>query len=75
MCIQVSLFSPKFIEKLTCIIRFSGFTLLFFLLFTAFYVWQIISFVMGISRLVDMYNFYTYLLKIPDVSVAWFGKS
>lgn len=30
---------------------------------------------MGISRLVDMYNFYTYLLKIPDVSVAWFGKS
>lgn len=52
-----------------CVSKFSGFTLLFFLLFTAFYVWQIISFVMGISRLVDMYNFYTYLLKIPDADI------
>jgi autophagy-related protein 9 len=48
--------------------RFSGFTLLFFILFTAFYIWQIISFVMSVIRLVDMYNFYTYLLKVPDVS-------
>ncbi|KAF8163406.1 autophagy protein Apg9-domain-containing protein [Crassisporium funariophilum] len=49
--------------------RFSGFTLLFFLLFTAFYIWQIISYAMSIRRLVDMYNFYTYLLKIPDVDI------
>lgn len=47
--------------------RFSGFTLLLFLLFSAFYVWQIINFLSSIRRLVDMYNFYTYLLKIPDV--------
>ncbi len=52
--------------------RFSGFTLLLFLLFSAFYVWQIISFFSSIRRLVDMYNFYTHLLKIPDVcSVAF----
>ncbi|KDR81708.1 hypothetical protein GALMADRAFT_239851 [Galerina marginata CBS 339.88] len=57
-----------------CVSRFSGFTFLFFLLFTAFYVWQIISFVMGVQRLVHMYNFYTYLLKIPDAdiqTIAW----
>lgn len=52
--------------------RFSGFTLLLFLLFSAFYLWQIISFFSSIRRLVDMYNFYTHLLKIPDVcSIAF----
>ncbi|KAL0946800.1 hypothetical protein HGRIS_012971 [Hohenbuehelia grisea] len=49
--------------------RFSGFTLLFFILFTAFYIWQIISFALGVMRLVDMYNFYTHLLKIPDADI------
>jgi autophagy-related protein 9 len=49
-------------------VRFSGFTLLFFLLFTAFYIWQLIAYAVGIKRLVNMYNFYTHLLKIPDVS-------
>lgn len=48
--------------------RFSGFTLLFFLLFTAFYIWQIVTYILGVLRLVDMYNFYTHLLRIPDVS-------
>ena len=48
-------------------LRFSGFTLLIFLLFTAFYVWQIVSFVLDVIRLVDMFNFYTHLLHIPDV--------
>ncbi|KAF8844838.1 putative transmembrane protein [Paxillus ammoniavirescens] len=52
-----------------CVAKFSGFTLLFFLLFTAFYVWQIISFVFEVMRLVDMYNFYTYLLRIPDADI------
>ena len=55
-------------RSLTCH-RFSGFTLLFFMLFTAFYVWQIVMFVLGVRRLVDMYHFYTHLLKIPDVRV------
>ncbi|KAF7295466.1 hypothetical protein MIND_01086400 [Mycena indigotica] len=57
-----------------CVSRFSGFTLLFFILFIAFYVWQIVAFVLSIFRLVDMYNFYTHLLKIPDEDVqtiAW----
>ncbi|KAF8891195.1 autophagy protein Apg9-domain-containing protein [Infundibulicybe gibba] len=52
-----------------CVSKFSGFTLLFFLLFTAFYLWQIFSFVIGVRRLVDMYNFYTHLLKIPDADI------
>ncbi|KAJ3491877.1 hypothetical protein NLJ89_g11297 [Agrocybe chaxingu] len=52
-----------------CVSRFSGFTLVFFLLFTAFYVWQMISYALGIKRLVDMYNFYTHLLKIPDADI------
>ncbi|KAF8077762.1 putative transmembrane protein [Lyophyllum atratum] len=52
-----------------CVTRFSGFTLLFFILFTAFYVWQIAAFVLGVLRLVDMYKFYTHLLKIPDADI------
>ncbi|KAG6844926.1 hypothetical protein H0H87_002410 [Tephrocybe sp. NHM501043] len=52
-----------------CVSRFSGFTLLFFILFTAFYIWQIVAFVLGTMRLVDMYNFYTHLLKIPDADI------
>ncbi|RDB21088.1 Autophagy-related protein 9 [Hypsizygus marmoreus] len=52
-----------------CVSRFSGFALLFFVLFTAFYTWQIVTFVLGILRLVDMYNFYTHLLKIPDADI------
>ncbi|KAF8261690.1 autophagy protein Apg9-domain-containing protein [Lactarius quietus] len=52
-----------------CVSRFSGFTLLFFLLFCAFYVWQIALFVLSVMRLVDMYRFYTYLLQIPDEDI------
>ncbi|KAJ7721553.1 putative transmembrane protein [Mycena maculata] len=52
-----------------CVSRFSGFTLLFFILFIAFYVWQIAAFVLGVFRLVDMYNFFTHLLKIPDADI------
>ncbi|KAG5636822.1 hypothetical protein H0H81_006738 [Sphagnurus paluster] len=52
-----------------CVSRFSGFTLLFFILFTAFYVWQIVTFVLETIRLVDMYYFYTHLLKIPDADI------
>lgn len=53
-----------------CVARFSGFTWLFFLLFIAFYIWQIVTFALGIMRLVDMYNFFTYLLKIPDADIS-----
>ncbi|KAJ7775186.1 putative transmembrane protein [Mycena metata] len=52
-----------------CVSKFSGFTLLFFILFIAFYVWQIVSFVLSVFRLVDMYNFFTHLLKIPDADI------
>ncbi|KAJ6502213.1 putative transmembrane protein [Mycena sanguinolenta] len=52
-----------------CVAHFSGFTLLFWILFVAFYAWQIAAFVLSIFRLVDMYNFFTYLLKIPDADI------
>ena len=38
------------------------------MLFITFFAWQLVAYVMSIARLVDMYNFYTYLLRIPDVS-------
>jgi len=69
LCVEVS--GEKFaccIVVLIALNRFSGFTLLFFLLFTAFYIWQIVTYILGVLRLVDMYNFYTHLLRIPDVS-------
>lgn len=53
--------------------RFSGFTLIFFILFTAFFAWQLVTFALGIIRLVDMYRFYTYLLHIPDVRADSFS--
>ncbi|KAF8590038.1 APG9-domain-containing protein [Ramaria rubella] len=52
-----------------CITKFSGFTLLFFLFFGAFYIWQIVQFVFHILRLIDMYRFYTHLLGIPDADI------
>ncbi|KAG8899850.1 autophagy protein atg9 [Tulasnella sp. 403] len=57
-----------------CVSRFSGFSFLLFLCFGGFYLVQIVDFVRGILRLVNMYNFYTHLLKIPDVdiqTIAW----
>lgn len=59
-------FEPRCTLTPFCL-RFHGLTLLFFILFLAFYIWQIISFILDIHRLTDMYKFYTYLLKIPDV--------
>ena len=38
------------------------------MLFTAFFAWQLVSYVLSMMRLVDMYRFYTHLLHIPDVS-------
>ena len=73
-CIDYSRIRPDHTTRLSdvvvsrCVSKFSGFTFLFFILFTAFFVWQIVTFVLSIVRLVDMYRFYTYLLRIPDVS-------
>ncbi|KAG2157500.1 putative transmembrane protein [Suillus clintonianus] len=79
-CVDYSLISEDETTHLSdavvdrCVSKFSGFTLLFFLLFAAFYVWQIISFVFEVMRLVNMYKFYTYLLRVPDAdipTIAW----
>lgn len=74
-CIDYSRIHPDKSMRLSdaivdrCVTKFSGFTLLFFLTFTAFYVWQIVSFVLALQRLRVLYNFYTHLLKIPDVDI------
>ncbi|XP_006458033.1 hypothetical protein AGABI2DRAFT_183133 [Agaricus bisporus var. bisporus H97] len=52
-----------------CVSKFHGLTFLFFLLFLAFYIWQLLSFVLDIHRLIDMYHFYTHLLRIPDADI------
>ncbi|KAF8311594.1 APG9-domain-containing protein [Clavulina sp. PMI_390] len=52
-----------------CVSRFSGFSLIFFLSFGTFYLWNIFTFAVGMRRLLDMYRFYTYLLDIPDADI------
>ncbi|TFY58771.1 hypothetical protein EVG20_g8028 [Dentipellis fragilis] len=74
-CVDYSRIRPEQVTRLSdvvvgrCVSSFSGFTLMFFLLFCAFYTWQIAAFVLGIIRLVDMYRFYTHLLRIPDEDI------
>lgn len=75
-CVDFSRIRPDGASRLgdivieRCVSRFSGFTFLFFVLFTAFYLWRIVAFIFGVRRLVDMYNFYTHLLRIPDADVG-----
>ncbi|KAG8704716.1 autophagy protein atg9 [Ceratobasidium sp. 394] len=52
-----------------CVSRFSGFTWLFFVLFGAFYFYQILQFALSIRRLLELYQFYTHLLGVPDSDV------
>ncbi|TFL02983.1 autophagy protein Apg9-domain-containing protein [Pterulicium gracile] len=74
-CIDYPRIRPDRVTRLSdvvvqhCVAQFSGFTLLFFILFIVFYVWQVFTFAVGVMRLVDMYNFYTYLLKIPNEDI------
>ncbi|KAI0040133.1 APG9-domain-containing protein [Auriscalpium vulgare] len=74
-CVDYSRIRPEEVTRLSdvvvdhCVSRISGFSLLFFLLFCTFYLWQIVSFVRGTIRLVDMYRFYTHLLRIPDEDI------
>ena len=42
------------------------------MLFTAFFAWQLVAYVLSMIRLADMYGFYTHLLHIPDVSAAYY---
>ena len=37
------------------------------MLFSTFFIWQLVSYVLSMMRLMDMYRFYTHLLHIPDV--------
>ncbi|KAI0748469.1 APG9-domain-containing protein [Daedaleopsis nitida] len=74
-CVDYSRIRPEKVTRLSevvvsrCVSRFSGFTLLFFMLFSAFFVWQLVSYTLSMMRLMDMYRFYTYLLHIPDADI------
>ena len=65
----------QFIFLMDLVLQISVFTLLLFISFCAFYVWQIVLFVLSIMRLVDIYHFYTYLLQIPDVRPHPYGTA
>ncbi|KAI0345226.1 APG9-domain-containing protein [Trametopsis cervina] len=74
-CIDYSRIKPDKATRLSevvvsrCVTRFSGTTFLMFLLFAAFFVWQLVTYVFSVMRLVDMYRFYTHLLRIPDADI------
>ncbi|RPD66515.1 APG9-domain-containing protein [Lentinus tigrinus ALCF2SS1-7] len=74
-CVDYSRIRPDKVTRLSevvvsrCVSRFSGFTLFFFMLFSAFFIWQLVSYVLSMMRLVDMYRFYTHLLHIPDEDI------
>ncbi|CAG8737304.1 9761_t:CDS:2, partial [Cetraspora pellucida] len=44
-------------------------SMLFVTLFSIAWVWQAVRLVLDIRRLTDMFNFYTYLLNIPDADI------
>ena len=49
--------------------------MLFILVVSIFYVFQLFSFALSIPKLLEMYRFYTHLLGIPDVSDAQSRRS
>ncbi|WVQ65483.1 uncharacterized protein L199_003659 [Kwoniella botswanensis] len=55
------------IEK--CIIRASFPHMLFMIIISAFFIFQLSSFVLSLPKLLEMYRFYTYLLGIPDADI------
>ncbi|GAA6053888.1 hypothetical protein JCM3770_005318 [Rhodotorula araucariae] len=52
-----------------CTSRLSGFTLLLFIAFVAFYAWRVVRFGLGVRRLWDMHEFYTELLEVPESDI------
>nr|XP_018261956.1 autophagy-like protein 9 [Kwoniella dejecticola CBS 10117]OBR84114.1 autophagy-like protein 9 [Kwoniella dejecticola CBS 10117] len=55
------------VEK--CITRASFPHIVFMIIVTAFFVFQLSSFVLSLPKLLDMYRFYTFLLGIPDADI------
>ncbi|GAA5997659.1 autophagy protein ATG9 [Rhodotorula paludigena] len=49
-----------------CTSRMSGFTLLLFITFAAFYAWRVVRFGIGVRKLWEMHEFYTELLEVPE---------
>ncbi|KAI0705888.1 autophagy protein Apg9-domain-containing protein [Cytidiella melzeri] len=74
-CIDYSRIKPEKATRLSdvvvfhCVSKFSGLTWLMFILFAAFFVWQLVTYAFSVIRLMDMYRFYTHLLRIPDADI------
>ncbi|WWD18817.1 hypothetical protein CI109_103272 [Kwoniella shandongensis] len=52
-----------------CLTRGSFPHTVFIIFVSAFYIFQLFSFIMSLPRLLDMYRFYTHLLGIPDADI------
>src|ERR1700761_5777381 len=80
-CVNYSQLRHESVSRLSdivvdrCLSHMTGFSFLFILSFGAFWIWQSMTFVLSIVRLMDMYRFYTYLLDIPDVSTTLIKSS
>ncbi|KAG9127404.1 autophagy protein atg9 [Ceratobasidium sp. 392] len=51
------------------LIVYPGFTWLFFMLFGAFYIYQTLQFALSMRHLLELYQFYTHLLGVPDSDI------
>ncbi|WVQ76748.1 hypothetical protein IAR50_006422 [Cryptococcus sp. DSM 104548] len=52
-----------------CLTRGSFTHMLFIFILSAFFIFQAVSFVLSLPRLLEMYRFYTHLLRIPDADI------
>ncbi|WWC71134.1 uncharacterized protein I206_105087 [Kwoniella pini CBS 10737] len=52
-----------------CITRASFPHIIFMVIVTAFFIFQLSSFVLSLPKLLDMYRFYTFLLRVPDADI------
>ncbi|KAG8834442.1 autophagy protein atg9 [Serendipita sp. 399] len=53
-----------------CVTRLPPVPALFLILFSTFYAYQLLAFFLSLTRLYQMRDFYTHLLKIPDVDIS-----
>ncbi|TIB71309.1 hypothetical protein E3Q24_02374 [Wallemia mellicola] len=52
-----------------CASSFSFITWIWLLAFGIFYIYQVLTFILSLKPLVDMYRFYTHILRIPNTDV------
>ncbi|ODO03086.1 hypothetical protein I350_05931 [Cryptococcus amylolentus CBS 6273] len=52
-----------------CLTRGSFTHMLFIVILSVFFIFQAVSFALSLPRLLEMYRFYTHLLRIPDADI------